>query len=119
MCSYYRFVFVASAVGNGSYELLNILKLLSNCADFECLKEILCSVSVAIQKLMGLCFLGKFVRTYGVSLIRLYFASQRDIHATDNEPFAKFLASTEIPNLFSSEQNSDCENYSIAATVYM
>jgi len=48
-CSYYRVLFVC-AVGNGSYEFLNILKLLSNCADFECLQEVLCSVSVAIQK---------------------------------------------------------------------
>ena len=62
-------------------------------------------------------FLGKFGGTYGFSLIRLYFASQRDIHATDNKPFAKFLASTEIPNLFPYEQNSDRENYSVVATV--
>jgi hypothetical protein len=53
-CVYvFVFVFVACAVGSGSYEFLNILKLLSNCADFECLQEVLCLVSVVIQKGMG------------------------------------------------------------------
>ena len=42
-------------------------------------------------------FWGKFVGTYGFSLIALYYESQRDIHVTDNKPFAKFLVSTEIP----------------------
>jgi hypothetical protein len=35
MCSYYRFVFLAFAIGKGSYELLNVLKLLSNCANLN------------------------------------------------------------------------------------
>jgi hypothetical protein len=58
MCSYYRFVFEACAFDKGSYEFLNILKLLSKCANFECLQEILCSIFVTIQKGMGY-FLGK------------------------------------------------------------
>jgi len=113
MCSYYSFVFVACTVGNGGYELLNILKLPSNCADFECAQEVLCSVSVAIQKRMG-----DFMRNiFWVCLNPFYFVSQLDIHASNNKTFSKSLMSTEIPNLFPSEQNSDRENYSVAATV--
>jgi hypothetical protein len=115
MCSYYSFVFVTCTVGNGGYEFLNILKLTSNCADFECLQKVLCSVSVAIQRGMG-----DFLRNiFWVCLNPLYFVSQRDIRATNNKPFSKSLMSTEILNLFPSEQNSDRENYSVAATVEM
>jgi len=62
-------------------------------------------------------FWGNVFATYVFSLIRLYFAPQRDVHATDNKLFSKFLVSTEFPNLFPSEQISDHENFSVAATV--